>query len=291
MNRKPYVIEDGLNTSYISSLLLGLFYNNSNNTEILNTNSTNYSGIYLQEIIKNGFVDLINKNYSVTSDILNEIRNYSYLCGWCKDNKYFFKPQDVIKYLDFLLQLFQYKILEIEKITVTEDMKCNEIIKKQYNIIDLEINENATIKNLLDHWFEQNIIGKKEIKNQGDYTLYIDKYYYKLTSIPAFIPISIKRFNESNKKIKMSVDIMKKIKLNKVNDDTQKKLRWYISSIICHKGDSFENGYYYCINKKMDKWILFDYHHIPSLTEIDISDDDVKEIIMTECVLLIYSIG
>jgi hypothetical protein len=52
-----------------------------------------------------------------------------------------------------------------------------------------------------------------------------------------------------------------------------------------------KSGHYYCITTTYDKkWILFDNMLIPSFQQIDLENEDIKEKIMLESVILIYTI-
>ena len=82
----PFHIEKGLNTSYLSSVLISLFYKyDTNINNILTDKPEKPAGFYLQELIKTLFVEPIRKNFSIKSDTLNEIRNYLIINGWESD--------------------------------------------------------------------------------------------------------------------------------------------------------------------------------------------------------------
>jgi hypothetical protein len=68
----PFHIEKGLNTSYITSLLMALFYKYNDNINVLLTDPPLKAvGFYLQELIKTLFVEPIRKNFSIRSDTIN----------------------------------------------------------------------------------------------------------------------------------------------------------------------------------------------------------------------------
>jgi hypothetical protein len=50
-----FVVADGLNTSYIDSILMSLFYKSSHLEEMLIQQPDNAEFIYLQEMISNNF--------------------------------------------------------------------------------------------------------------------------------------------------------------------------------------------------------------------------------------------
>ena len=66
-----FVIEDGYNTSYIDSLFMGLFYTPSLIENIfLNTLPKKLDNVYLQEIIKDKYVDIIKSGKSILFDTI-----------------------------------------------------------------------------------------------------------------------------------------------------------------------------------------------------------------------------
>ena len=84
---------------------------------------------------------------------------------------------------------------------------------------------------------------------------------------------------------------MKRIKFFEINDISQKYLKWKIHSIICHNGNTYKSGHYYSIiSLSKKKWLLFDDMLIPSFQQIDLENDSIKEKIMVESVILIYTL-
>lgn len=172
-----YMIEDGINTNYISCLLLSLFidkniiYNN-----LLNNNDVPIEYHYIQEIIK--YIIYSIKNYKIiNSDILNYLRNILYLKK--------FKCPDTILLNNNILELFEFllKILSFQNI---EFIYNNQIISMSY--IKLNIDSSTNIKTLL-------------------YKEFNDK---KLNNIPYMISIYLNKDNEH------LIDIQKKITFNSI---------------------------------------------------------------------------
>lgn len=112
-----FIIENGHNTSYISTLFIALFYNESiiERCILLENNSPLNNGAYLQKLILHNFVKPIHNDACITSQLLNEIRLCAFALGWKNSNDIFemcceFPPFD---FFHFLLQLINYYPMEI----------------------------------------------------------------------------------------------------------------------------------------------------------------------------------
>jgi hypothetical protein len=270
------IIEDGYNTSYITTLFIALFYNeNENMNKIINDIPVEINGLYLQELIKQKFIELIKRNLCIYSDTLNEIRNYLFVIGWCNDDiDRLLDSHDLIDFFIFLLKKFRFESIDIETINIVNG-KIDEIKNDKFNYIRIiPSKNNTTIKFLLDNWISYNINTNNNL--------------YKLTNIPPYIIINIDRFDKYNIKNASEIDIMKKIKLNNINDSSQLSLRWKLSSIICYIGDTLNSGKYYCIIHNNNKWIKYEEGGVPSFTEIDISLNSNSKKIKSEVIFLIY---
>jgi hypothetical protein len=235
----------------------------------------------LQELIKIKFVEQIRKNYSIFSQSMNEIRNYSIICGWNTEGN-IDEQQNCILYYNFLSEILQIKCIEFELFEFNNNMIASNINKIIYPYIQLDLTRDNDIRNLFINWLNSNII----IKNSSIIQC------YKLINIPNFIVFSINRMQYMNmNKNKYKLDIMKKIKFFGINDSSQLSIKWKIHSIICHSGDNLRTGHYYTIlNINKNNWILFDDLNIPSFKKIDLDDENIKDKIMEECVIIIYSL-
>lgn len=275
------IVENGYNTCYIDTLLVSLFYkNNENFNLILEKEPSKPEGYYLQELIKIKFIEPIRRNYSINSSIINEIRNYSIICGWSND-LIIDGQKKCSDYYNFIYKLFNIESLEFEIINVLNYNNDNNIKKINYPYITLNLYDNDTIKNLLLNWININIKNIITLKSLN---------CYKLINIPQFVIIHINRL-DNNIRNKYKLDIMKQIKFFGINDIYQKTLKWKIYSIICYKGDTYDNGHYYSIiNMNNDNWLLFDDTLIPSFEIIDLELDTVKNKIMSEVDMIIYSL-
>jgi hypothetical protein len=269
------IVEDGFNATYIDSLLIALFYNNNKYLlEILNLNPIKPAGIYLQELIKQKFVEPLQRNFSISSSTINEIRNYSKICGFEIDD--ITKEQNIINYFKFIAELFNIDKIGFE----LEQIKDNSnIINK--NILSIghltfKPQSDTTIKILMEKWIDNNIFKNKEYHSN----LY---NIYSLSNIPTYIIIHINR-DEDTENNKAKIDIMKRIKFYN-GLDTQNYLKWNLQSIICY------DKTYYTIVYNNKHSILFNNKYFPSFTQININDDEIKDKIMLKCVMLVYTLN
>jgi ubiquitin C-terminal hydrolase len=274
----PCVVENGINTCYIDSLFVALFYKNSQIDKLLNIDPIDVSAIYLQELIKTKFVDIIRKNYIVTSDVINEIRNYAHISGWCELKPFIDDKEDVSEFYHFLINIFSAKYIEFDKISLDESHK---ITKELLPFIPINIgkkNSNIRIKDLFID-FLNNFCSDETNKITS---------CYKLSNIPVYLPFVINRYDQTGKKIKCKIDIMDQIKFFNIADKTQEVFKWKISSIICHIGSDIKSGHYYSYVLIDSKWLKFDDQVIPSFVQININDFDVKNDIMDNSAMLFY---
>jgi len=280
-NTIPLVVENGMNTCYIDALFVALFYKETPYTNfILETTPKNPTGYYLQELIKSKFVEPIRKHYSITSNIINEIRNYALICGWASDGN-IDGQKDCSEFYTFMADLFNIPNLEFEILEIKNNTITNNTHKSILPFIPLSPDTNNTIRSLLIDWINTKIINNDIEIN----------HCYKLTNIPQFIILNVNRFNYNGIRNNYKIDIMKRIKFFGNNDTSQNYLKWKIHSMVCHKGESYKSGHYYAITTThCKKWLLFDDNLVPSFEQIDLEDDDIQNKIMFEAVLIIYTL-
>ena len=98
------IVENGVNTCYISSLLVGLFYSSSDiYYKMLERDPKNPNFYYLQELIKVNFIEPLRKNISISADVINEIRNYMFINEWKTDEPdEIFELHDVNDFYSYL---------------------------------------------------------------------------------------------------------------------------------------------------------------------------------------------
>lgn len=259
-----FLVEDGYNTSYIDSLLVALFYSSSYFENMLNCSPKNLYHIYLQEIFKIKFLEpLVNKNNTITSEVINEIRNYIHFFGWKNDEgDKILENYNIKDFYIFLADIFNVMPMEIQKTNHT----------KQYFTLDIQVNslkKEYTIKELLYNWLHDDQIN---YKNDTGYN------YYKICNMPTTIIISLERTADEN----ILVDINKKIRLyNTIYNPIY--VKWKIHSIVC------KNKNYYCFVIGPDnKWRMFNNKNIPCISEVNIKEENIMKMIKSECIMLFY---
>lgn len=172
-----FTIEDGYNTSYISTLFIVLFYERSmiERCLLLENNSRTLNGLYLQKLIQTNFIEPLRNNTCITSAMLNEIRLSMYTLGWkiSQNIDEMCEEHDSIELLQFL-----YKLINV----VPVETQSNEKIKHDGYITFPEICDN--VQNSYNKWAVEN----------------------KITNIPIFIIFKINSISTSfkiNKRIKL----------------------------------------------------------------------------------------
>ena len=285
----PCVIEGGYNTSYINALLSALFYKNNEHIQnLLNSDPSNSSGYYLQEIIKTNYIEPLRKYYTIKYDVLNEIRNYILINGYLTNENIInsIKSQSINKLYEFLLDYLNGNKLEFEIMKIKDGVLVDKDKDKRYktSIIKLDINDDnnnnnnnnnnneTSIKKLFLNWLNTEIL-----KEQEDY------YCYNLKIIPSYVSFYLNR----NKNNNVMVDIMRKIKFFNNCDPTQNYIKYKIHSLIC-KDES--NNYYSVLSTFNNKWIMLTENKIPSLEYIILNDDDLNEKIKKEVVFAMYTL-
>lgn len=256
-------VENGYNTCYINSLLVGLFYNSSIiHTKLLDMDPSNKNFIYLQEMVKFNFVDPLRRGISITADVTNEIRNFCFFSGFSKNIT---KKHNILDYLNFITN----NISPLDCTRLCKTISLDESVG------------NTDIKTLLKTNTDNNILEDTQfMHNMYMIPIYIDRYAHGY-------------------KLDTRVDIKRKIMLG--NSDyrwnihcvicysgTQEK--FFSSNSCTEDGTNSSDGHYYVIVPANNKWIFFDDTHIPSFKEIDMGNTLLIDKIMRECVLLIYKI-
>jgi uncharacterized UBP type Zn finger protein len=286
------VVENGINTCYISSLLVALFYTPSNiYYKMLESDPLDQNLYYLQELIKINFIEPLRKNISVSADIINEIRNYMFINGWKTDlPDELLEQQDISElYLYFLNNFDSENLTSIIKEPVTNDNHEKEENVTPYIIpfIDLSLpKENKdmveiNIQELISNWLNNITEVKGEVnKNNKELST------FKISNISYIFPVSINRF-VGGKKNNTPIDIKYQIKpFNGLKNFNNAK--WSIHSIICHTGKDIRNSHYYTVLLHNDKWMIFDDQSVPSLSFVDMKSDILKTKVKSESIFIIY---
>jgi uncharacterized UBP type Zn finger protein len=308
----PFQVPNIGNTCYISSLLFGLFYTPSNNEYILTKDVSDVNAIYLQEIINHHFVQKIRKSLSVNYETMEQIRFYCKELGWKNDSSdEIFNQQDVSEFYLFLLENLNGTQIKIQIETITEcAIKSVSDIGKENDIpyipVDLPLQESGgiiqtiKIKEMLDNWMSDNIKSvTRKVKNEsGDINeQLVNALDVKhITNLPPIIPIAINRFqnikNDNGEfviiKNNTHVNIQKKISpFNNIHYSNKKD--WEFHAVICHRGETPNSGHYYCIIRdSYDVYYLFDDLQIPCIKVIQMDDQNITNVIKTDCVFILY---
>lgn len=259
------VIENGYNTSYITSLISALFYKSTNLLSILNVMPQDKNFIYIQEFIRSRFTENLHRGNSIHKETINEFRNFLFNCGWKKTLDDLLNEHDAGDLYVFLMKnIYGTELLSFERI-------CDDVNIGEYNtyLIKLPIPAGVNKVNLTDifkTWLNSNIS--------------MQKYNYRMKKVFNIIPIYIDKSN--NKHVK--VDIMQKIKLFDVKDNIQDKMVWYVHSIICNS-NKLGN---YTILRKGKIWVKICDKTIPSITKIDMEDIEHVNKIASDALIVFY---
>jgi hypothetical protein len=260
------IIDSGHNTSYITSLLVALFYKSSNLINILNKDPLDKKFIYVQELIREQFTDPLQRGFSIDKNIINEFRNYIFSCGWKNTIDEILEEQDVGEFFQYMIdKIYGDNIMSfsVRENLYKKDIRVAEI---KTNIVRLTIPDGADRANLTElfkMWIKRNIT--------------MQKYKYKMNKYFMLLPMYIDRPQDR----KVNVDIMYKIKYFQVSDNEQDKLTWYIHSIICKSASG-----YYTIVRCGKEWIKITDKSIPSFIKIDMNDEEsCKNISQDSCIV------
>ena len=225
MIKTECIIIDGINTSYINTVIMALFYKDSNLRSFLSQIPTHTKFIYLQSMITNNYLTNATNNYCIDKSIVNEIKNYSSLCGW-NERSVINSVHNIVEYTDFLLSSFDVGKIEIEYIV--RHKNNTDVLKNiEHNYLSCEIDNNTSIKTLVKNWQDIQIYNSKSA----------DISYTHLKEIPILIPIFLNRNYDAPL---YEVDINKKIKFKINGDELQKNTRWIIHSIICYNSGKWK---------------------------------------------------
>lgn len=297
-NKCLFVVENGFNTCYISSLLMALFYKASYLDVILQSEPKTDIFIYLQEIIKTKFVERVRNGTSVLADVMNEIRSIANICGWLNHEE-LMEQQDVNELFAFIANQTNLPTIDIQRETITEGIEHKSDLGEIETLPFLTLpvpddRDEISIKNLLDKWMNNNTVdiqrdtlkdGNKVVENVKGLNI------YRIMNVPMTIGISLNRFGSTtHTRSQTKIDIQKRIKFHNTGCDADAGLKWRIHSIICHTGETNKSGHYYAVIFGSDnKWFRFNDQNVPSLEEINIKNDENMNVIKRECVFLFYT--
>lgn len=268
-SNKMLILEKGMNTDYIYTLLTSLFYVNSQSVNkildlsFVKNNLEINNALYLQEFIRSYIITHLRQGFSIEKKIVNRFRIFLYRIGLfdqIKNDNMILPKLNIFMFYEYLISdIFNYK-LNFEIV----DILNNITTEKLYNMI--EINSSEKIIDLskeVDKWISTNILRPN--------------CYYKFKYIPSIIPIKINKSNEY-------VNIMEGIKFKSNSDNIQQLIIFEIHSIICKD----EEGNYYSIVKQNSEWFGFSENRIPSNFIVDLQNFDQVKKIMSETELVFY---
>ena len=268
MNNKfdySLVIEDGHNTSYITSFISALFYKSLNIDLLLDKIPHDIKFIFVQEFIKINFIESFKKGNTIYCEVINELRNYINLCGWAEKINEMISHRNIYDFYDFFIENIDPKFgLNFYR------YENNKIVNINMKTINIIIPDNINYVNLSD-------LFKLWLKSY----ITLDKYKYKIDEFTPLIAIHLSRKNN----IKTKVDIMTKIKFFNIDDKLQNKLLWKIQSMICKD----ENDNYYSIVHDNHKWLMISDKYIPSIKEISMFNQEDVYKLSTEVVFVFYN--
>ncbi len=284
---KYLLLENGLNTDYIYSLIIGLFYSQSEGiNKIINSDTDNPNTYYIQEYIKLKIIYALHKGYSIESSIINKLRLYMYNCGWLKNtNDHILQKGNIVKFYTFLInEMMNYKLefTRVDTTTNTSNDKIENLIIIDDNLPCINTNNKMiNISECINDWININIMEK-------------DKYSYKFNSnsVPLLIPIYVNLVDEKTKLNKKYINIMETINFESAGDKLHRMFAWDIHSVICQDVD----GNYYTAIKHSpydydkNKWLIFSDNCIPSNSELDMKNVDHVKKIMQEVKFIFYKI-
>lgn len=315
---EPFIIENAGNTCYIDSLLMALFYNQTNFDRLLNKEIENTLGLYLQEYIKEKFINNVRQSKSVTYEDIEMIRTLCFHMGWRshannKNNEEYINQQDVNEFFIFLMDIFEAENIEIMKSTISDnnDETDNNAIEK-IPFIPLSLPENVgviTIKQMLFNWLYDNItdVESRNVHSSQSFSLASDKvainetfdeinnknyvkglHTYNIINMPYMLCLSVNRFNNQGNRIETDVIIQKII--CPYDNKFLNSNRWGFHAAICHRGSTNKSGHYYTLLTCNQSWYIFDDLEIPCMIEVKMDDKNVTNMIKKECVFLIYKL-
>lgn len=249
------------NKSCITSIIMCLFYISSSFDKMLSTSVNSNSVIYLQEYLVCTINKKIRANKSLTLNNINTL--YDIICesGFNFSNY----ENNVIDVFNFFISKLKYDGTYIRYVQKNINTFTKEIAYMPINLLN---NNSPTIKNIFN-------------------TFTTDCQFL---NFPEHICFYINRF-ELLKINRTFVNISKQISYSYNNDILHTKT-WRFCSLICHTGDSIQNGHYYSIIYKHTSNLFYvcDDMIIPSLIKIDLKDEFVRKKIESECVFIIYSL-
>lgn len=253
-----FVIEDGYNTAYISVLFMALFFDKSmiERYLLIDNNSNNFDGLYLQKLILYNFIKQIRNNMCVTSKMLNEIRLCAITSGWKNSNNIFemYGEADPIDFLCFILKLINFIPLEI--------------INSPKSAWNTSNHLNKSKKDICCDKYIINPIAKSNTQDTYDYWACDNQ----ISNIPIFIIFKLDN-------IKSTFGINKKIFLFHKNHQYH-AIKWIFHSLLYKDGNNYKT-----IVSKNSTLLMFNQNEFPNIKQFN---EDIIKNIGNKTVYIIY---
>ena len=246
---KPFFVKNAINSCYIDSLLVALFFSPSINDSLLKKDIAK-DIIYLQEYIKINFIEKIRQNISIDDEIVNIIRNLCVENGWKID---YYDQQNICEFYFFLMDKLEAQLIELKN-------------GDRASLVTLSLENNTketSIKNILNN--TQNIT---------------------LNNYPDLLVFYLDRFDKIERNT-INILIQKRISPFEKQFLIHKPI-WEFHSAICHQGDNLREGHYYSLIYHNNNYYIFDDFMIPCFREIKMNDENVTNMIKKDCILIFY---
>ena len=266
------IIEDGYNTDYIVSLIIALFYPSN---RIISIDSPNSNAYYIQTFIRANIIEKIRRGISIDSATLNRLRIFMNGAGWLRHD--ILEPADVVDFYDFLVvNIIGYRF-SIQRIDTT----TNQSNERSFNFVNLteqhfdSLNERSivSVSDGFTKWIDQSIIESK--------------YAYRFdAALPWLVAVHVNIRDESTKLNRCYVDIMEGLCFDKISNRTHAMFVWDIQSFI----GQTDTGEYYAVTMRANEWVRFSDRTIPSVTVVDMNDQDTVRRMMKEIRMAFYKL-
>lgn len=311
-----------VNSCYIDTVLMALFYNNTPVSKYLDFDLKNDTLSEIQDYIKI-MIGLARDNASIDPDMMQYFRNQLFEAGWCfGDMEEFYEQQDVKELYTFLLDKLGIPTIKCRRVTFAEGLDSSSdwggIEEIPYIPLSIpsreERPEGIDTKTLVDTWMNNNpSVVNREIMEGGvkkvEKVNALNTYY--IDNVPPVIALSVGRFPDHL--TRLDTDIFVKMKMmpfkNQKLPDAERSVTWNISSIICHRQEivlkdpppgysPLKSGHYYAllVNQETKKCHIFDDQKpsekdpdTPSLVEVSMGDPEIVGAIKREAVFILYT--
>lgn len=266
----PFVV-DGDNQ--ISSVLMGMFFTPSQYDKLLNKSISSVEGMYIQELIKKGYVENIRNSRSISKKESINLKLIMMKNGWSSlrdwNNRHSCK--EIYTFLLNMLEAPLIKMLHHTNIVSDSDMS------EHTPDLSLSLSEDShdSVRSTISI-IESNCFIKINIKHNGPYNIRkIVEYWIKsnkksIQEIPEFFAVYLNRITDND------VIIPPKIKMDKT--------KWKIHAVVCEGKES------YTLLNYNDDWYICNTNHTPCVTKVRMDDKELIEKLKKESVIIMFSL-